>query len=385
MISFLGKSKPAYLAALIEICLNPHADKVNYLLIDRGIQNDDLSAEQYRVLPLLHKSKIELFSKCSRKKIQSAYKHTLYRNHILLNRAVKFEKMISNSGLGSCIFLKGVAQSLRSTNRIGSRPMADIDVLISKIDTQAEDFIKILKAEKYQIIDTSIRSITLLSREGFQFDVHWLLSEWAISQRVVDCVAKSSKTIAFNNHSYTIPCVEHHLTHVIGHGLLNPAIAFDARWVIDALSIVQDSPDLDPVKIIEFSNLLNSRSRIKLGYQMIADEAPKCLMFNREMFGYIADSIIPDGTISVWLFNQPPCAARELSMEKISRTTYIKNIWIAYLYAPYILWKTNGRPLNYALSLCCGFPAPKINIAIALFARKLLVRLLFIVFNVRPK
>lgn len=103
MISLFGEKNPTYLAALIEICFNTNADNAHYTLIDQGIVNDDLSPEQYRVLPLLFNSKIDNFSELSRSKIESSYKHTLYRNHILLNRAQKFQRLIIESQLGHCV------------------------------------------------------------------------------------------------------------------------------------------------------------------------------------------------------------------------------------------------------------------------------------------
>lgn len=385
MISLFGEKNPTYLAALIEICFNSNADNAHYTLIDQGIVNDDLSPEQYRVLPLLFNSKIDNFSELSRSKIESSYKHTLYRNHILLNRAQKFQRLIIESQLGHCVFLKGIAQSLRSPGGIGTRPMADVDVLVPYLDRHPQKFLTAINQENYKVIGSGIRSITLLSPEGFQFDIHWYLSEWSISQDVVNSIVNHSQLIIFRNQTYSIPCHEHHLSHIIGHGLLNPALAFDARWVIDALSIIKDSPSLDPLKIIEFSNLFNTRSRLKLGFRLIAEETPESLNLDRELFRYVAGNIKSDTLVSGWLFEQLPCPSSQMTLEKISRSSYLKNILIGNLYAPFLLWKKNRRPMFYGISLTRGFPPPPTQKVIALLAQKLALRILFIAFNYRPK
>lgn len=381
MISLLGSKNPEHLAALIEICFNPYADRTNYLLIDQGIQNDDLSPEQYRVLPLLYKSKIELFSEFTRLKIQSSYKHTLYRNHILLNRAQRFQGLILRSELGNCIFLKGVAQSLGSKGGIGIRPMADIDILIPNLDMKAEKFLKVVNAENYEVIGSSIRSVTLLCPEGFQLDIHWYLAEWAISSDVVNSIVSDSQEVTFRNQNYRILSVEHNLVHVIGHGLLNPNLALDARWVIDALSIINDFPNLDSSKMLKFSNLFNSRSRLKLGLQLIADETSKNITFNRELFLYVSKNIQPDNKFSSWLFNPLPGTARKISPNHASRSAYIKNMMLVYMNLPYLMWKKNSRSFIYTISLMHGFPPPPFSNVARMFARKLPSRFIFLLFK----
>ena len=134
MISLFGVTKSEQLRALSEICFNPAVEKISYKIVDEAIQTDSLSREQYRVLPLLYsKADLNQFSEFTATKIKSSHKHTLYRNHLLLHRAIKFKEALEEAGFAKSIFLKGVAHSLRASAGIGSRPMVDIDILVKNL------------------------------------------------------------------------------------------------------------------------------------------------------------------------------------------------------------------------------------------------------------
>jgi hypothetical protein len=227
MISLYGVTKSEQLRALIEICFNPSVEKISYQLVDEGIQTDTLSGEQYRVLPLLYnKADLNQFSEFTASKIKSAHKHTLYRNHLLLHRAIKFKEALEEAGFTKSIFLKGVAHSLRAGSGIGSRPMVDIDILVKDLHKKPQQFLRLLEQHEFKVIGSSSRSLTAISPEGFEFDVHWYLSDWALSDELVDNLFDNADSIIFRGQKFLVPCIEHHFIQVLAHGVLNPSLTF---------------------------------------------------------------------------------------------------------------------------------------------------------------
>ena len=84
MLPLLGVKKPDQLLALIDFCFSPDPASESSKLIDRCLQEDLFTGEQYRILPLMYgKTALERLSPSSISKVQSAYKHTFYRNHVL--------------------------------------------------------------------------------------------------------------------------------------------------------------------------------------------------------------------------------------------------------------------------------------------------------------
>jgi hypothetical protein len=385
MISLFGVTKSEQLRALIEICFNPNVEKMSYLLVDEAIQTDTLSGEQYRVLPFLYsKSDLNQFSEFTATKIKSAHKHTLYRNHLLLHRAIKFQEMLYKAGFTKSIFLKGVAHSLRSVSGIGSRPMVDIDILVKDLQNKPDKILNLLEQHHFKILDTSSRSLTALSPEGYEFDIHWYLSEWALSAELVDKLFKYADRIVFRGHTFLVPCIEHHFMHVLGHGVLNPSLTFDARWAIDVLTILTENKHLNSDRLVDFANQFNAKSTLKEALQLLANETPQSIAVDRKLCILTANQIKKESYVVRWLFNEQP-RTNDINAYTKSRRTWLKIVLRNHVYVPLYVWLFNNVPLSNAIGLSLSFPPLPIFQSFKTLFRKVLQKFPRFLFNSHSK
>lgn len=384
MISLFGVKKPEHLRALIEVCFNPTPDSRHFQLLCEAIEFDELSAEQYRVLPLLYcRSDLARFSQRVQTAISSAYKHTLYRNHMLLHRAKLFERSVVALGFEPAIFIKGIAYALRTRDGLGARPMVDIDLLIPNLFERAEDFCRALYDLSFKKIGSLSRSVSAISPEKFEFDIHWYLSDWAMSQHLVDNLVSNSEFISFRDTSYQVPCKEHHLIHVLGHGVLNPLLTYDARWSIDVLSMLTEYRGLDCDRMVEFANMFDARSQLKKGFEVVYKQTPKAIEIDRELLSKVASKIKPDGRVVQWLFNKEPfCNAHGINGKPV-RSIWFNYIVMFYVYAPFYLWLHNNISLSKSIRISQHFP-PETTIyrSIQRNLTRICRRLPFVLFNV---
>lgn len=385
MISLYGVTKSAQLRALIDICFNPNVEKISYQLVDEAIQTDALSGEQYRVLPLLYsKSDLNQFSEFTATMIKSAHKHTLYRSHLLLHRAIKFQEALDKAGFAKSIFLKGVAHSLRAQSGIGSRPMVDIDILVKDLQNKPEKILHLLEQHQFKILGTSSRSLTALSPEGFEFDIHWFLSDWALSADLVDHLFEHANSIFFKGQKFLVPCIEHHFIHVLGHGVLNPSLTFDARWVIDVLTILTENKHLNIDRLVDFGNQFNARSQLKEALQLLANETPQSIDIDRNFFIQSAKKIKKESYLVKWLFNEQPRAANINAYTK-ARLPWVKIVLRNHVYTPLYIWLYNNVPLSNAIGLSLSFPPLSIFQSVKAILRKVLQKLPSFMFSNHSK
>jgi hypothetical protein len=385
MISFFGVTKSEQLRALIDICFNPKTEKTSYQLVDEAIQTDNLSSEQYRVLPLLYsKADLNQFSEFTATKIRSAHKHTLYRNHLLLRRAINFQEMLCSAGFKESIFLKGVAHCLRSHSGIGSRPMVDIDILVKDLHKEPEKILYLLEQHQFKVTGTTSRSLTAVSHEGFEFDVHWYLSDWALSAKLIDDLFNRADRIVFRDQTFWVPCIEHHFMHVLGHGVLSPSLAFDARWVIDVLTIITENKHLNVEHLIDITNKFNARSKLIEALKIIANETPQTINIDRKSLIHTANSIQKESFVIKWLFNEKSYAT-DIGDYRKSRVTWFKVFLRSYLYVPVFVSGHNKVPLSKAFGLSVSLPSLSIFQSMNLIFHKVLEKFPHFFYNRQSK
>ena len=370
MLPLLGVKKPDQLLALIDFCFSPDPASESSKLIDRCLQEDLFTGEQYRILPLMYgKTALERLSPSSISKVQSAYKHTFYRNHVLLNRASVMRSWLIERGFAEPVFLKGVPNCLKSASGIGSRPMVDVDLLVPEMHLNPDMILGFFKEHDFKSLGSTARSVTGESPEGFQFDFHWYLSNWAISSSVVEQLVNSSECLSFRQVAFRVPCVEHHLVHVIGHGMFDEHLAMDARWVVDVLMLLHGRFDFSEDRIVELTDQVQGRARIQSGLRILADHTPEQIQIDRDLVLAAADRIRPMSRGPAWLFN------RQLIVDanrtgRYSKKDWIKGVLTTYVYTPFLLWRENCLPLKFAIGLVFDFPPVPIRRCIVLFGLK---------------
>ena len=385
MISLFGVTKSEQLRALIDICFNPSVEKMSYRLVDEAIQTNNLSGEQYRVLPLLYsKADLNQFSDFTATRIKSAHKHTLYRNHLLLSRASTFQKMLYSSGFKESIFLKGVAHCLRAHSGIGSRPMVDVDILVKDLHRKPEKILYLLEQHQFKVTGTTSRSLTAVSPDGFEFDVHWYLSDWALSAELTDDLFNKSDRIVFRDQTFYTLCIEHHFMHVLGHGVLSPSLTFDARWIIDVLTIMTENKNLNVERLVEITNKFNARSKFIEALKIIANETPQTINIDRKSLIQTANSIRKESYLVKWLFNDQSYTTNIGEYSK-NRVTWFKVFLRNYLYIPVFVSAHNKVPLPKAFGLSVSIPPLSTFQSIKMIFHKVLEKFPQFFYNRRSK
>lgn len=377
----LGRANPAVQTVLLELCFSDEAAYAAFRqprldIIDRALINDSLSGEQFRVLPMLYRSThIEGISAESATKIVSTYKHTFARNSLMLNRLREVQAAFTREGFAPFIGTKGLPAIAYLKKGLGARPMADVDVLVPNLHQRPHQALSILNGLGYQIKGSTFRSVTMLSPEKFELDLHWYVHDWALGQNLVDLVCKHAEMHTFASQKILIPCVEHHLAHTIAHGVLTKTLTYDARWVFDAVGVFRREECVNVDRFVDFANCVAAPQRIREALSALANDLPDSVNLDREQLWRLHDAVNTNSKMVSWLFEQTPTP--NLSPEQlpgVPRMDRIKAFLISYVYTPRNLRKREGLSFLSYLRWINEFPPVTYQKAAWNFVTKLVVR-----------
>lgn len=353
-ISIFGKDKPDSLKAIVELVFSDIKEQGNYDLVEKAIMTDSLSSEQYRLLPILYeKTDRSQYSELTRGKIESAYKHTFFRNQILIHRAQTFHQALRDEGFSEPIYFKGLAYCFQSGLSVGARPMVDVDLLIRDLHRDPKRLIRFLKRQQFENLGASYRSITTRSPDKFEFDLHWYLFEWALSEKVILALEENSYHLPYRGVSFRLPCIEHHFIYVIAHGLCNLGLRQDARWVVDALILLKANSNLDEEKTIQFANLFSSRTILKNALSLLAKSLPDSIVIDRERLNLISREIRPSHKMTSWILLEEVIFSQDNNKIVLE---WMREAFYLTFYVPFIFWRYNQLTLIAALNLAHAFP-----------------------------
>ncbi|MEK7943271.1 nucleotidyltransferase family protein [Pigmentiphaga sp. YJ18] len=307
MISLFGVADPTVQRALLELSFAARPAERDLAVLEQAIQADALTDGQNRMLPgISQRLPAGGLSVFAESRVRGAFKHTLYRNHLLLDRAQRLRQALSRAGLGECVFLKGVAASLTSPHGLGGRPMADIDLLLNGIQRRPQEVLAFFAEQGMTRKGNTLRSITWLSPERFEFDVHWYLHNCALRQSSVDRLCAHARVVEHAKGRFTIPCVEHNLAHVLAHGVLAPSVQYDGRWAVDALAILVQRPALDAGRFLSFVNEFAVPDAVRIALRVLAEQTPASIEFDRESVSALAAGVRRGRPGSFWLYYRAP-------------------------------------------------------------------------------
>jgi hypothetical protein len=335
-----GYANPSLQKHLLQLCFGQINDKNAISALDQALINDTLSGEQLRVLPLLYKkSALDGLSSGSRNQVVNIYKHTLYRNSVMLARLSAIQSTLIASGFSAMIALKGLPTLASINQGLGARPMADIDILVPQLDRRLAEARIIFEVLGFQLKGLpSFRSMTLLSPESIELDIHWYLHDWAPGNELVGAVDTQASEHSFLTHAFRIPCVEHHLAHVLAHGVFSSNLRFDARWVFDFVAILQSTQILSVERFAEFANQTHAPACLREALESIAIELPDTISIDREQLMELRSALISNSHFISWLYKQTPIpnTPEKLTVE-LPKLNRLKNIFIFYWLSPKII------------------------------------------------
>lgn len=391
MISIYGIANSNLNKILIKLCFGKE-DNINtndLIILNLAIVDDRLSGEQLRVLPLLYTNinifKYKELSDFAKSRIKSIYKHTFYRNNIILNKANKLQKLFEHSYFknNNLIFIKGIP-SVLFNNNLGCRPMADIDILVPYLLNNQYKALELFN-NHYTIKSSSIRSITLLDKDNFEYDLHWLLNDWALKQVSIDKLLKYSKHIKYNNNIYNIPCIEHHLAIVLAHGVFSANLLYDARWVIDVLAILsyikQNNINFNIDLFSDFINDFSATSVLYKYIQQLYKELPKDLNIDYDLLYKLNIKIKKSNFIINYLYVLKP-VPNIPDIIKPNKTNWIKAVIKILVLNPIIIYKNNNYSFKNIYGSILSFPVRPIYIILFELLKKIVFKLPYVFFNI---
>lgn len=388
MISALGVH-PEIQNVLLRACFSNKFSYEDFSYLDDLIHSDSLSAEQLRILPLLYKNiDLQRFSKFTQSRISGIYKHTLYRNTLLLDRAHQFAIQVALEGYGTPIFLKGIPNLLSGPKDIGIRPMADIDLLIPELWQKLTSFNQWMIYSNAQLKGGGIRSVTFKSKEGFEFDVHWYLHDFALRQHTVDLLVRHLQYKKYRGVTFMVPCPEHHLAHLIAHGMATPTLTYDARWVFDVLFFLQNNQELRIDLFKEFCDDFCCPNLVADGINLIVKELPSHIEFNRDLMLLLSNSLRVNSSLLDYLFKQTPIPNIPIENRSPKLSEWLLNIFRQFVNI-YFVSRHNQISLaqSFVLTFSNGIETHFNHKFLIRFLNKILKRLPFMFLGIwiRPK
>lgn len=313
-----GHADASLQQALLELCfsdqsVDPDFRAPRLAQLDDALQRDAMSGEQLRVLPLLYRLvPIDQISDGSKTKIIGSYKHTLWRNSMMLSRLAEVQAAFAKAGFEPLIGMKGLSALAYLQQGVGARPMADVDALIPRLHERADEVMKILARMGYQVKASGFRSVSVTSPDHLSLDLHWYVHDWALGQELVDAVQASSQTQPLQSHSVLVPCLEHHLAHTLAHGVLTNTLTWDARWVFDVVGVLRQHPIIDAEKFAEFANHVMAPALLREGLSALARDLPDAVQVDRDQLLRLRSAVRTNSKWVSWLYRQRPMPNLEL-------------------------------------------------------------------------
>lgn len=220
---------------------------------------DRIDSESFRLLPLLYKNlKAQGVSHPLMGRFKGVKRYTWYKNQLLFRFGTELIKHFQQAGLPT-IILKGAALVKKHYGDYGLRPMEDFDFLVPIGQRRAAIGLLTQSAWKPRTPGLEkLNEASLDTRHDCAFvdarlnhtDLHWHVLLWNLERNADDefwsgavsvKLSADVTTQAFNSADQ--------LLHTIVHGLWSNE-ARQIRWVADAITVLNSSPEIDWDRLI---------------------------------------------------------------------------------------------------------------------------------------
>lgn len=234
-----------------------------------------LESGSFRLLPLLynnlHKHGVD---DSAMGKLKGIYRQAWSKNQTLFHEMAKVIEFLQNAGIKTML-LKGASLSLLYYKNNGSRPMADIDVLVPlKQARLANELLqKAGWTSPLPLTDLDLiygHAIQLRNRLDKEFDLHWRPFNGCQDEYEKDFWDGAIPVKMANVNSLS-PNPTDMLFHVIIHGVAwNPVPPI--RWIADAITLLNsDDFAIDWQRLMNTAQKHHLNLRLKKGLQYLHD------------------------------------------------------------------------------------------------------------------
>jgi hypothetical protein len=222
----------------------------------------------FRTLPMLYRNLARMkVTDPELMRLKGIYRQSWVKNVSLFHETKALLLLLQQHHIPTML-LKGAALTTLYYKDSGTRPMADIDVMIPK--DQARQCIDILhnagwKAEFEAYLEYNLRygrSMMFRKEDGIEADIHWFPLFESLGEGNSEDFWAHAVPISFSEIPVLALCAADNLLHVLIHGLKwNPEPPI--RWVADAMMILQSTENP-----IDWSRFLELVKRFKVVLQI---------------------------------------------------------------------------------------------------------------------
>jgi hypothetical protein len=225
---------------------------------------DAIDPDRLRLFPSVYRRLTDLGSSdVLLGRMKGTYRHTWCRNQWQLDRAVEILGLLGAAGIPTLV-LKGLALIAAYYRDFGTRPMADIDVLVP--EAQADPAHRLLLAagwtwsarKTFAERRAAAHSGEFRNAAGAEVDLHWNVLLASLGPGADDDFWAAAEPLVLRDVRTLALCPTDQLLHVFAHGIQWSAEPM-VRWVADALTILQKAGDR-----VDWGRLIDQSRRRRL-------------------------------------------------------------------------------------------------------------------------
>ena len=231
--------------------LPPPASEVAWRALRPRFALDDIRAEPYRLVPLLHQNLV----RCGVEdpdlgRMRGIRRRTWVENTLRLRGLAGSLECLRAAGIETLV-LKGAALAVSTYDDIGLRPMGDVDVMVP-VEQRDAAFDALAAVGWPEPVASDRRffpyrhGYELLRPEGASLDLHWQLGQNLVLRddpaRSTDAFWAAAEPTCIAGVSTRVLCPADALLHVVTHGF-NWMSDAHLHWAADAWTIVGAAGD----------------------------------------------------------------------------------------------------------------------------------------------
>lgn len=184
-------------------------------------------------------------------RIRGIYRHTLYRNRMIMHRGIQILTALRKEGVPS-LLLKGAAILTAPGVNLGTRPMSDFDILVpEEVDLHTVE--RIIRESDFPRPELRTRSQGTLSfydKNGLEYDVQCKIKHTNGFAGASQVFWDDSRDVVFRDELVSVQSPEHFAFHTMIHGMRYNVVS-PVRWIADVLQLKESHPNLDWEKVAQ--------------------------------------------------------------------------------------------------------------------------------------
>jgi hypothetical protein len=222
--------------------------------LSESAQFEQLDAGSVRILPLLYRNLHKLgIEHPALAQLRAVYRRTWVSNQIMLRQLESVVAKFEDNGVPT-LLLKGVAMLAHYYEDVGTRIMADLDILVPT--EQCDVAIQTLLDSGWRPYNRSIAKLSASYRRPFHavpfvhkklnvsLDLHWHVSHYHLNASYDRPFWQEAIPIRVGSVTTRVLCPTDQMIHTCLHGLIHE-LGDNIRWLPDVLRVLSHDPKID--------------------------------------------------------------------------------------------------------------------------------------------